>query len=416
MVVVPAGVRLDLALPRAIPIHRPGQLFRARLADPIFAANRLALPAGTLVRGKITAIHGVAWWRRVQAAIGGDFSPQPAVAVTFIALRLPGGPQVPIRTTITPAGPPLRLVASPNGAPRKPSLWHRARAFLGTQIHGFRSFLGQQRHWRVVKEEAIQSLPYHPNNLPAGTSYEARLQTPLGVADAGPAPLPLASGSPHLPTGLIIHARLRKGLSSATAKWGAPVVAVVDRPVVGSAGRLLIPQGSRLTGYVTQVRPARRLDRNGQLRFTFSRLQFPAGAARAVQARLQAAASGQRLAMNQEGGVRATAPSAAPALALAVLLNQTVQGDEDNAWTLNAGSGTHLAVWGTAMAALLSSARPLAMGLGYVGSAQTVYRRFLARGHDVVFPAGTRLRILLEAPPPHRPRLPLSPAPAASRR
>lgn len=405
-VLIPVGVRMDLALARRITIHHPGQVFAARLSDPIYAANRLALPAGTQVTGEITAIRGEVWWQRAQSALGGDFSPQPAVAVTFTALRLPDGREAAIRTTTSPAGPPLRLVASPNGPPRRPSLWHRATGFMSSRIHGLWHFLGQQRNWSVVKEEAVQSLPYHPNVLPAGTSYEARLQTAVRVSDPGPAPLPLAAGKPHLPAGLIIHARLRRGLSSATAKWGAPVVAVVDRPVISKAGRLLIPEGSRLVGYVTHAQAARRLDRNGSLRFTFSHLKFPSGALRAVRARLQAAAAGQHLRLGREGGVQATAPAAAPALALAVLMNSTVKGDSDNAWTLNAGSGTHLAVWGTAMAALFSSARPVALALGYVGSAKTVYSHFLARGHDVIFPAGTRLRILLEPPPP-RPRLPL---------
>ncbi len=413
-VLIPAGVRMDLALARRITIHHPGQVFQARLSNPIFAANRLALPAGTEVTGKITAIHGEVWWQRAQSALGGDFSPQPAVAVTFTALRLPDGREAAIRTTTSPAGPPLRLVASPNGPPQRPSLWQRATGFVSSRVHGLWRFLGQQRNWSVVKEEALQSLPYHPNVLPAGTSYEAQLRTAIRVSDPGPAPLPEATGRPQLPAGLIIHARLRRGLSSATAKWGAPVVAVVDRPVISKAGRLLIPEGSRLVGYVTHAQAARRLDRNGSLRFTFSQLKFPGGARRAVQARLQAAAAGQHLRLGREGGVQATAPAAAPALALAVLLNSTVQGDSDNAWTLNAGSGTHLAVWGTALAALFSSARPVALALGYVGSAKTVYAHFLARGHDVVFPAGTRLRIRLEPPAPRRPRLPL-PATAASR-
>lgn len=412
-VVLPAGARLDMALARPLRVHGNGQTIWARLSAPVYARNRLALPAGTPVRGRITRIRGEALWRRAQAALGGDFSPAPAVGVTFTAVELPGGGWTPMRTTVSPAEPPLRLVAS-RGPARRPSLWRRGEAFATSRARDLWHFLWRQREWRVVKQEAIQSLPYHPTLLPAGTAYAARLEAPLPIPHPGPAPLPVA-GTPKLPPGLILHARLKDGISSATAHWGTPVVAVLDRPVVNGAGRLLIPQGSRLIGQVTLARPARRLDRNGRLRFIFTHLQFPSGQRRMVAARLQAAVSGQRLRLGPEGGVRATAPAAAPALALAVLLNSSVQSDADNAWTLSAGSGAHLAVWGTLMAALISPARPLAMGLGYAASGQTVYRHFIARGHNVVFPAGTRLEIRIEPPAPRRPRLPLPPAAVSSR-
>lgn len=405
---VPAGARLDFVLPHTIRLHRAGQVIYAQLASPVYAGNRLALPAGTLARGRITRVRGPALWRRAQAALGGEFSSPPHVAVTFTALRLPRGRWAPIRTDVGLARPPLRFVASAQGAPRRPSWLRRGIRYATGRVRDLGHFLWQQRHWHVLRQEAIQSLPYHPADLPAGTAYAARLRTPLRVADAGPAPLPVA-GTPRLPPGLILHARLLRGVSSASAKWGAPVIAVLDRPVLNRGGKLLIPQGSRLIGHVTLARPARRLGRNGRLRFTFSHLQFPNGGRRAVAARLQAAVSSGHLRIGPEGGVRATAPAAAPTLALAVLLNSTVQGDADNAWTLNAGSGTHLALWGTAMAALVSRARPLAMVLGYAGSGRTVYERFIARGHNVVFPAGTRLVIRLEPPPPKRPRLPLPP-------
>lgn len=407
-VVLPAGARLDLALARPARVRRDGQTIWAQLSAPVYARNRLALPAGTPVRGRITRIQGEALWRRAQAALGGDFSPPPAVGVTFTAVDLPSSGWTPICTDVSPAEPPLRLVAS-IGLARRRSLWQRGKAFTTGRARDLWHFLWRQREWHVLKQEAIQSLPYHPTILPAGTAYAARLRSPLAILAAGPAPLPVA-GTPALPPGLILHARLQDGISSATAHWGTPVVAVLDRPVVNRAGRLLIPQGSRLIGQVTLARPARRLDRNGRLRFIFTHLQFPTGRRQAVAAQLQAAVSGQRLRMGPEGGVRATAPAAAPALALAVLLNSSVQSDADNAWTLSAGSGAHIAVWGTLMAALIGPARPVAMGLGYAASGQTVYRHFIARGHDVVFPAGTRLEIRIQPPAPRRPRLPLPPA------
>ncbi|TAN20563.1 MAG: hypothetical protein EPN33_14435 [Acidobacteria bacterium] len=92
---------------------------------------------------------------------------------------------------------------------------------------------------------------------------------------------------------------------------------------------------------------------------------------------------------------------AAPELALGILLfNSAIAGDADNAWTLNAASGTQLRIWGTAVAMLIGHLRPLAVGLGYVGSARTIYSRFVACGQNIAFPKGAGLIIRL-APARH---------------
>ncbi|MGH9466302.1 MAG: hypothetical protein ACRD1Y_03005, partial [Terriglobales bacterium] len=134
---------------------------------------------------------------------------------------------------------------------------------------------------------------------------------------------------------------------------------------------------------------------------------FPAGTSENVVAALQAAAVRQPLHLDAEGNVVASAPHAAPALALGVVLfNSTISGDADNAWSLPAGSGTHLRIWGTAMAMLVSHLQPLAMALGYIGAGKTIYSRYVARGENVVFPKDSELVIRLSPLGPHGPALP----------
>lgn len=406
-VVVPAGTILNLALAQRTRLHRVGEALRAQLTDPIYVGNRLALPAGTVALGKVSRIRGPGLVTRAEAGLGGDFSPALQVSAVFDALALPDGARLPIATEPEPALPQLHMVAA-TGPVKQPGLIRRTEKAAEKTASGLVHFAEAQADWTTVKQEAVASLPYRPAALAAGTSFTVRLTAPVTLAVDGPAPLPVAATAIKLTPGLVLHARLETALSSATSRWGEAVRARVDRPVLAHSGRVLIPENALLLGQVTAAHPARRLGRGGDLHFSFSRLQFPSGASQAVQAGLAGAAAHQPLKVDSEGNVTTAAPKAAPELALGVVLfNSTIAGDADNAWTLNAGSGTHLRVWGTAVAMLIGHLRPLAMGLGYAGSARTIYSRFVARGQNIAFPKGTELIIRL-APAAHNgPALPL---------
>ena len=95
----------------------------------------------------------------------------------------------------------------------------------------------------------------HPQYIDAGTVYFAELQEPL---DFGTEPLTprMASSIGAAPAdGSVVQARLMTPLSSATAKKGDEVEAVVSRPLF-DGDRLILPQGSFLKGLVVQVQPA----------------------------------------------------------------------------------------------------------------------------------------------------------------
>ena len=75
-------------------------------------------------------------------------------------------------------------------------------------------------------------------------------------------------------------------LDSSTTTRGSRFEAVVSEPVFSADHQLILPEGTRLSGAVTVVRPARRLHRNGQLRFLFDRVQPPQGDATTLLASL----------------------------------------------------------------------------------------------------------------------------------
>src|SRR5207249_220342 len=71
-----------------------------------------------------------------------------------------------------------------------------------------------------------------------------------------------------------------------------------------------LPQGSHLKGSVLQVRPARRLERNGQLRIVFHQVVPPGGIEQRVEASLEGVdvAKGEHLSLDSEGGAQVTSP------------------------------------------------------------------------------------------------------------
>jgi hypothetical protein len=134
-----------------------------------------------------------------------------------------------------------------------------------------------------LKSTLFGMLPYHRQAWPAGTLFNGVLQEPL----AAPAPSSIEARNDHPavsePEAPEVSARLLTPLSSATARRGAPVEAVVTRPLFSTDHALLIPEGSRLFGDVVKTRPARRLHRNGKVLFVFRQIQLPAATLQSIQ-------------------------------------------------------------------------------------------------------------------------------------
>jgi hypothetical protein len=123
-----------------------------------------------------------------------------------------------------------------------------------------------------VKRIVLAQLPMHPQYLDAGASFYANLLQPLNFGTEAVKPGAMRDIGAPPPTGSVVHARLATGLSSATAKTGDPVEAVITEPLLAS-NHLILPEGSVIKGSVIQVSPARRLGAMGSCEFYFARLR-----------------------------------------------------------------------------------------------------------------------------------------------
>lgn len=389
---IPAGTRLEIQLAARTRISSAGQPLTAVLGEPVYAGNRIALPAGTPVAGVITTVHGPRWWKRVWDGFGGDFSPTPSVHARFDRLQLPDGTWTEIAVAPAAAAPTVHMVTAGPTPSRGQSLERQISGLYHRQEDAAEAFARSQTQWTTVKQEAVASLPYHPNYLAPGAVFSEVLTAPIAGSESS-APAPVAAPVP-LPPALVLHARLDGAVSSASARWGDPVTATLDRPALGSDGAVVVPQGAKLEGHVVEAKRARWLGRGGKLRFVFTRVDVPGAASEEVSTTLAGAGGSAGQQMNDEGEVRAPAPSrAGAALALSLVASAAIHSDADNAWSLDAGSGTHLQIWGPIAAALLPRLQPLALGMGFAGAGETIYTHLLGRGGDVAFPAATELEI-----------------------
>jgi hypothetical protein len=271
-----------------------------------------------------------------------------------------------------------------------------------------------------LKDALVMSLPFHPQYLREGTVYDAELLAPLDFGWAEPVPAAPADAAP--PPDSVLSARLTTAIDSARTARGTAITAVLTAPLFDGAQRLMLPEGTALTGEVTFARPARHWRRHGQLRLLFDRVRVPGQEPQARLASLHAAetARAARLALDDEGGATSTDTSArfvGPVMAVGALgasfLMEPVTEPgtfepgvlpgamEPNSLGTAAGGFSGLGLVGIALSQL---SRPAAIGLGVVGLASSVYGTFIGKGREVSFPAGTRIQVqLAPGPPPEAP-------------
>ena len=371
----------------------------------MYAFDKLLIPAGTRVTGKISAIDAVSIKVRTLQAMDGNFSPVRGVHVQFDELVLADGRHLPIQTVASPApNGVLRFVAANAKGEKKNKVQEAASRRIDRarqQIRQQWSELEKQIHapgkMHKVKRYAIAQLPVHPQYIDVGTSFNADLLEPLDFGTESLEAESLTSIGTPPPAGSAVHARLLTALSSASAKKGDVVEALLTEPLLASK-RLILPEGSVIRGSVTQARPARRLARNGQLRILFHEVAPPNGIAEQVQTSLEAVAvaKGENLKLDQEGGAQVTTPktrylTTGIQVMLAVgssMPDRDARAGGDGGGDVGGGAANGASGFrfvGMAVG-LLARSRLLARGFGAYGAASSIYYKFLARGRDVVYP------------------------------
>ena len=118
---VPAGTPLKVALDQEVRVHNVGQQVHGKVMEPVYAFDRLVVPAGSEVNGRIAVIEGVSKRKRTVAALNGDFSPYREVHIDFDELVFADGRHLPLQTSVS-RGASGVLQFVPAGAEKKVGL------------------------------------------------------------------------------------------------------------------------------------------------------------------------------------------------------------------------------------------------------------------------------------------------------
>lgn len=410
--IVPRGASLQIALDSEVRVQKAGQTVHGVVVEPIYAFDKLVVPAGSRINGELSKIEPIPKGKRTLAVLNGDLSPARKFEVRFTKLALSDGRTLPLHTTVTlGSGQVLKFVTMPDKESKKSvkdiasEKTKEAKQQAKDEWNSVMKQLTTPGRMRRLERYGEAQLPVHSQYIPAGTMYFAELDEPLDFGKEEITPQ-LASmlGGP-LPESSVVHARLLTALSSAMAQKGQEVEAVITRPLF-DGNRLVLPQGSRLKGTVREVRAARWMKKNGQLRIAFQEVVPPDGLEQKVQATLmgvQASKDGN-VKLDSEGGAEATTSTSrygAVALSLGLAMASTHHvGDRDGDGASPSGTTTGRAAGGLGgfkvvgmVAGALIHSRAFGYTMGAYGASMSVYHNFIARGHEVVFPKNTAMEI-----------------------
>ncbi|MGD1081039.1 MAG: hypothetical protein ABR881_22190 [Candidatus Sulfotelmatobacter sp.] len=413
---VPSGTPIKVALDSEVRVREVGQSIHGKTTEPVYAFDKLLIPVGTPVNGRVSAIDAVPKKIRTLQAMDANFSPVRAVHVQFDELVMPDGRRVSMQTVASPAPDGvLRFVPANEKATKTNKVQDAAAKKVGAtrqQIRQSWADLQKQIHEpgkiHKLKRLAIAQLPVHPQYIDVGTSFNANLQRPLDFGTESVQPEALINVGAPPPAGSSVHARLLTPLNSSTSHKGDAVEALITEPLVAS-DHLILPEGSVIRGSVMQVQPARRLARNGQLRILFHEVAPPNGLEQKVVTSLEgvAVAKGEHLKLDAEGGAQVTTPRTRYLTTgiQIMMAAASAHPDEDR----GGGGGGGGDVGGGAangasgfrfvgmIVGVVARSRVVATGFGAYGAASSIYYHFLARGRDVVYPKDMAMVIGLGA-------------------
>ncbi len=395
--ILPAGTCLQVETPRNYPM-KAGESIDARLVYPLYVNGNLVVPANTPVKGKVVELdpdRKTRWHARLR----GDLTPFHIAKVQFEQLSLPDG-SIPFETTGAATGAPVLRLFAPGAAPKRSFIgkyWDEAKTRLHQQV----AFFTDPGRGQRALDLLYHQLPYHPERIPAHTAWTFELAAPVQISDevTTASPLPVSTTVPGRPEVWSVRALLDSEVTSANAKPGDPVQALVVEPVFDKDRQLVVPQGSVLVGKVTTAKSARSLGRNGKLRFTFQQVRFPQGAGMNADGQpVEGALSGATaqgttgLSLDAEGTVSPKSQSSVIApLLLTMLAGRAL--DNDGNLTVQTGVSSNGFGLVGRVVGIAAGNRNFAAGLGFYAAALSAYENFLRPGHDVDFPKDTRIEI-----------------------
>ena len=373
--VVEPGNDFRAALEKGVRLKAVGQPITAKLLEPVYAGENLAVPAGSTIKGHVSAING-------------DFTPPKTAHVTFDQLVLSDGTTVPIHSDSVVG---LGRVANSRYLPKA------QRPGIRKKLKGAMAPLREPNKLQRLREAVVTSLLYHPEYIDQGTVFDTALLEPLSLLTEVQPNTASPQASDYL------HLHLLTPVNSSTSSVGTQIEAVVSQPYYQADRQLLYPAGTRITGTVQKSSSAGWMKRNGSIVFAFSSVRMPDGTTsdiRSTVGGIQAERS-EGLDVGKEGEIRATTSTFARLLAPVSLIgpsravaDTTLQ---KTAWS-RAGEGRK--GFGLLGVGAAQASASTAIGFGYFGAAKRLCDAFITKGSNVELPVNTPIFLRLDSNDP----------------
>jgi Bacterial conjugation TrbI-like protein len=385
--VVEPGNDFRAALEKGVRLKAVGQPITAKLLEPVYAGEVLAIPAGSTIKGHVSAIT-TAPHKRARRLLNGDLTPPKMAHVTFDQLVLSDGTTVPIHSDSAVG---LGRVANSQYLPKA------QRPGVRQKLKGAMAPLREPNKLQRLGEAVVTSLPYHPEFIDQGTVFDAALLEPLMLL----APVQLDTAS--LQASDYLHLHLLTPVNSSTSTAGSQIEAVVSQPYFQADHQVLYPAGTKITGTVQKASSAGWMKKNGSIVFAFRSVQMADGTTRELHATvggIQAERS-EGLDIGKEGEIKATTSTFARLLAPASLIGPS-RGVADmttqkTAWSR---SGEGRKGFGLLGAGAAQASASTAIGFGYFGAAKRLCDAFITKGSNVELPVNTPIVLRLDSDAP----------------
>ena len=425
------GLQVDSGTPLRLYItkrvwYRLNAPVHAKLIEPVWAFDRIVVPAGSTLEGRIARLDPVSRLARTYAMVGGDFTPLKRAAVTFGECYFPDRTRKELHTagafglaTIYAPPRPSKKRSKPHaeGAIRQQAE-QQIQAQINARTRGLYDFVRgpNKREWLL--NFVMSKLPYHPQWYRSGTRFDALLTQPLNFGTVDINPRVLASLGAAPPADTSAQMRIVETVNSGNARVGNPVRGMLTKPVFTSDHRLILPQGAELNGRITLAQHAKMFHRGGRLRFAIEEVELPpalaalAHSARrsgTVQAQLVAAESNSSaIKVDQEGTAKATESKTRLLRPIVAGLVAAKSMDNDAGKQTASGSGGSnvsgrslggFSGFGLLGIAVAQGPRQIGTALGFYGLSWSVYINVVSRGGEVRFEKNGEVAVRFGANP-----------------
>src|SRR6266852_1343522 len=385
--VLEPGNDFRAALEKGVRLKTVGQPITAKLLEPIYAGEVLAIPAGSTIKGHVSAIS-TAPHKRGRRLLNGDFTPPKMAHVTFDQLVLSDGTTVPIHSDSVVG---LGRVANSRYLPKaqRPGMRQKLKSAIAP--------LREPNKLQRLGQAVVTSLPYHPEYIDQGTVFDTAMLAPVTLL------APVQSDTASQQASDYLHLHLLTSVNSSTSTAGMQIEAVVSQPYYQADHQLLYPTGTRIAGTVQKASSAGWMKRNGSIVFAFRSVQMPDGTTKDLHSTvggIQAERS-EGLDIGKEGEIKATTSTFARLLAPVSLVgpsravaDMTVQ---KTAWSR---SGEGRKGFGLLGAGAAQASATTAIGFGYFGAAKRLCDAFITKGSNVELPVNTPIFLRLDSNDP----------------